>query len=149
MAEVAKKEIVKKAVAPVKATPVKTAAKKVDVKTETVKATPVKVVAEKKATAEKKSVVKKTPKKVTAKRNSRKVLQGIVVSNKMDKTGVIAITRKVPHPLYKKVVTKTTKLKFHDEKNECDIGDTVEIMETRHFSKDKYFRLVSIVEKVK
>lgn len=82
-------------------------------------------------------------------RNSRKVLRGVVASNKMDKTGVVVITRKVPHPIYKKVVTKTTKFKFHDENNECSIGDTVEIMETRPLSKDKYFRLVRIVEKVK
>ena len=67
----------------------------------------------------------------------------------MEKTGVVEITRKVPHPLYKKVVTKTTRFKFHDENNECSIGDTVEVMETRPLSKDKYFRLVRIVEKVK
>jgi small subunit ribosomal protein S17 len=67
----------------------------------------------------------------------------------MQKTGVVAVTRKVPHPLYKKVVIKTTKFKFHDENNECDIGDTVEIIETRPLSKDKYFRLLCIVEKVK
>ena len=82
-------------------------------------------------------------------RNRRKVLRGIVVSNKMDKTGVVEITRKVPHPLYKKVVTKTTRFKFHDENNECSIGDTVEVMETRPLSKDKYFRLIRVVEKVK
>jgi small subunit ribosomal protein S17 len=101
----------------------------------------------------KKPAVKKTSltraKKDKQKRNSRKVLVGIVVSNKMDKTGVAAVERNVPHPLYKKVVKKTTKFKFHDEKNECDIGDTVEIMETRPLSKDKYFRLKRIVEKVK
>ncbi|MDR1917569.1 MAG: 30S ribosomal protein S17 [Christensenellaceae bacterium] len=74
---------------------------------------------------------------------------GVVVSNKMDKTGVVAVERNVLHPLYKKVVKKTAKFKFHDEKNECDIGDTVEIVETRPLSKDKYFRLVRIVEKVK
>ena len=115
-----------------------------------------------KATAAKKTEVKKvaaktpavkTPKtKVTvqnATRNRRKVLRGIVVSNKMDKTGVVEITRKVPHPLYKKVVTKTTRFKFHDENNECSIGDTVEVMETRPLSKDKYFRLIRVVEKVK
>lgn len=82
-------------------------------------------------------------------RNRRKVLRGVVVSNKMDKTGVVEITRKVPHPLYKKVVTKTSHFKFHDENNECSIGDTVEVMETRPLSKDKYFRLVRVVEKVK
>jgi small subunit ribosomal protein S17 len=129
------------------------AVKKEAVKKTAVKAVEKAVVPEKKTDTVKKPAVKKTSltraKKAEDKRNSRKVLQGAVISNKMDKTGVIAIARKVPHPLYKKVVTKTTKLKFHDEKNECDIGDTVEIMETRHFSKDKYFRLVRIVEKVK
>ena len=97
--------------------------------------------------------VKKTPKaKATEQkvvRNSRKVLRGIVISNKMNKTGVVEIIRKVPHPLYKKVVTKTSRFKFHDENNECAIGDTIEVMETRPLSKDKYFRLVRIVEKVK
>ena len=116
-----------------------------------VKKTPVKATAEKAATT--KTATVKAPKaKVTKQevtRNRRKVLRGVVVSNKMDKTGVVEITRKVPHPLYKKVVTKTTRFKFHDEKNECSIGDTVEVMETRPLSKDKYFRLVRIVEKVK
>ena len=107
-----------------------------------------------KATTEVKKVeVKKAPATKVAEqkvvRNSRKVLRGIVISNKMNKTGVVEITRKVPHPLYKKVVTKTTRFKFHDENNECSIGDTIEIMETRPLSKDKYFRLVRIVEKVK
>lgn len=104
-------------------------------------------------TKTKKPAVKKTSLTRAAKnkntRNRRKVLRGVVVSNKMDKTGVVLITRKVPHPLYKKVVTKSTKFKFHDENNECAIGDTIEIMETRPLSKDKYFRLVRIVEKVK
>ena len=100
-------------------------------------------------TTEAKKVVKASVTKQDATRNSRKVLRGIVISNKMDKTGVVEITRKVPHPLYKKVVTKTTRFKFHDEKNECSIGDTIEVMETRPLSKDKYFRLVRIVEKVK
>ncbi len=106
-----------------------------------------------KATTEVKKVAPKAAKVSTAQqnvvRNSRKVLRGIVISNKMNKTGVVEITRKVPHPLYKKVVTKTTRFKFHDENNECSIGDTIEIMETRPLSKDKYFRLVRIVEKVK
>ena len=122
-----------------------------------VKATAVKPAAAKttKATTEVKKVEAKTPKAKTktvqqdTTRNSRKVLRGIVISNKMNKTGVVEITRKVPHPLYKKVVTKTTRFKFHDENNECSIGDTIEIMETRPLSKDKYFRLVRIVEKVK
>ena len=82
-------------------------------------------------------------------RNARKHLVGVVVSDKMDKTAVVAIERKVPHPIYKKVVKKTTKFKVHDENNECGIGDTVEIAETRHLSKDKYFRLVKIIEKAK
>jgi len=101
----------------------------------------------------KKVEVKKAPKVTSAQsdatRNRRKVLRGVVVSNKMEKTGVVEITRKVPHPLYKKVVTKTSRFKFHDENNECSIGDTIEVMETRPLSKDKYFRLVRIVEKVK
>ena len=80
---------------------------------------------------------------------NRKTFIGKVVSNKMQKTIVVAVTRLVSHPLYKKVVEKTTKFKVHDEKNECSIGDKVEIAETRPLSKDKYFRLVRIVEKVK
>lgn len=91
----------------------------------------------------------KAVKKQDATRNRRKVLRGVVISNKMEKTGVVEITRKVLHPLYKKVVTKTSRFKFHDENNECSIGDTVEVMETRPLSKDKYFRLVRIIEKVK
>jgi small subunit ribosomal protein S17 len=80
---------------------------------------------------------------------NRKTLEGIVVSNKMDKTAVVAVESKVAHPLYKKVVKRTKKFKAHDEKNECQIGDKVEIIETRPLSKDKYFRLLRIVEKVK
>jgi len=89
--------------------------------------------------------------KETAKveRNARKTLQGKVVSNKMDKTIVVAIISRVPHPIYKKTMTKTKKFKAHDEQNQCDIGDLVEIQETRPLSKDKYFRLVRIIEKVK
>ena len=107
-----------------------------------------------KPAAEVKKVATKAPKAKVVKSdavriNRRKVLRGVVISNKMDKTGVVEITRKVPHPLYKKVVTKTSRFKFHDEKNECSIGDTIEVMETRPLSKDKYFRLVRIVEKVK
>ncbi len=82
-------------------------------------------------------------------RNLRKVRIGKVVSNKMDKTIVVAIQDKVRHPLYKKIVNKTVKLKAHDEKNECDIGDTVRVMETRPLSKEKRWRLVDIIEKVK
>jgi len=97
----------------------------------------------------KKSVKKKPAAKKQKERGMRKVRQGKVVSNKMDKTIVVAIVNKVPHPLYGKVVITTTKFKAHDENNECSIGDTVEIVETRPLSKDKYFRLLRIVEKVK
>ena len=82
-------------------------------------------------------------------RNLRKVRTGKVTSNKMDKTIVVAIEEHVKHPLYGKVVKRTYKLKAHDEKNECSIGDTVEVMETRPLSKDKRWRLVSIIEKAK
>ena len=82
-------------------------------------------------------------------RNLRKTRTGKVTSNKMDKTIVVAIEEHVKHPLYGKVVKKTYKLKAHDEKNECNIGDTVKVMETRPLSKDKRWRLVEVVEKVK
>jgi len=82
-------------------------------------------------------------------RNLRKTRTGKVVSNKMDKTIVVAIEEHVKHPLYKKVVKRTYKLKAHDENNECNIGDTVKVMETRPLSKDKRWRLVEIVERVK
>ncbi len=82
-------------------------------------------------------------------RNLRKTRVGKVVSDKMDKTIVVAIEDHVKHPLYKKIVKKTYKLKAHDEKNECGIGDTVKVMETRPLSKDKRWRLVEIVEKAK
>ena len=82
-------------------------------------------------------------------RNLRKTRVGKVVSDKMDKTVVVAIEDHVKHPLYGKIVKKTVKLKAHDEKNECGIGDTVKVMETRPLSKDKRWRLVEIVEKVK
>lgn len=85
----------------------------------------------------------------TIERNLRKTRIGTVVSNKMDKTIVVAYHTKEKHPLYKKTINKTTKFKAHDEKNECDIGDTVEIEETRPLSKGKRWRLVRIVEKVK
>jgi small subunit ribosomal protein S17 len=74
---------------------------------------------------------------------------GKVVSNKMDKTIVVAIEDRVVHPLYKKIMKRTYKLKAHDENNECGVGDRVEVMETRPISKDKRWRLVSIVEKAK
>lgn len=82
-------------------------------------------------------------------RNNRKTRVGIVVSNAMDKTAVVAIQNNVRHPLYKKIVKTTKKFKVHDENNECNVGDKVEITETRHLSKDKYFRLVKIIEKAK
>ena len=82
-------------------------------------------------------------------RNLRKTRVGKVVSNKMDKTIVVAIEDHVKHPLYKKIVKRTYKLKAHDENNGCNIGDTVKVMEARPLSKDKRWRLVEIVEKVK
>ena len=82
-------------------------------------------------------------------RNERKVREGIVVSDKMDKTVVVAIKGKAKHPLYKKTINKTKKLKAHDENNACGIGDRVVIEETRHLSKDKCWRVVEIVEKAK
>ena len=82
-------------------------------------------------------------------RNLRKVRQGIVVSDKMDKTVVVAVERKVPHKLYKKGINTTTKFKAHDENNECGIGDRVKVMETRPLSKDKRWRLVNVLEKAK
>ena len=82
-------------------------------------------------------------------RNLRKERIGVVVSNKMDKTIVVAVATKEKHPIYGKFVKKTTKFTAHDEKNECSEGDTVRIMETRPLSKNKTRRLVEIVEKVK
>ena len=82
-------------------------------------------------------------------RNLRKTRTGMVVSDKMDKTVVIAIQDNVRHPLYKKIVKRTVKLKAHDENNECRVGDRVTVMETRHLSKDKCWRVVNIVEKAK
>ncbi len=82
-------------------------------------------------------------------RNLRKTRTGKVVSDKMDKTIVVAIEDHVKHPLYGKIVKKTYKLKAHDEKNECGMGDIVKVMETRPLSKDKRWRLVEIVEKAK
>ena len=81
--------------------------------------------------------------------SSSKVRVGKVVSDKMDKTVVVAISDRVAHPLYKKIVGRTYKLKAHDEKNECGIGDTVKVMETRPLSKHKRWRVVEIVEKAK
>jgi len=82
-------------------------------------------------------------------RNSRKTRTGVVVSNKMDKTVVVALEDFVRHSLYGKAVKRTKKVKAHDEDNQCNIGDKVRIMETRPLSKDKRWRLVSVVEKVK
>lgn len=82
-------------------------------------------------------------------RNLRKTRVGTVVSNKMDKTIVVAIKDNVRHPLYKKIVKRTIKLKAHDEQNTCKIGDKVEIMETRPLSKDKRWRLVNVIERAK
>ena len=80
-------------------------------------------------------------------RNTRKVKIGKVISNKMDKTIVVAIEESLKHPLYSKVIKRTYKLKAHDEENVCGIGDKVKVMETRPLSKDKRWRLVEIVEK--
>ena len=82
-------------------------------------------------------------------RNLRKTRVGMVVSDKMDKTIVVAIKDNVRHPLYKKIIKRTIKLKALDENNSCGIGDKVEIMETRPLSKDKRWRLVNIIEKAK
>ena len=82
-------------------------------------------------------------------RNLRKMRIGIVTSDKMDKTITVAIERRVKHPIYGKFVKKTTKFHAHDEKNECGVGDTVKIMETRPLSKTKRWRLVEVVEKAK
>ena len=84
-----------------------------------------------------------------AERNLRKTRVGMVVSDKMDKTVVVAIIDNVKHPLYKKIVKRTVRLKAHDEKNECNVGDKVLIMETRPISKDKNWRLVEIIERAK
>lgn len=82
-------------------------------------------------------------------RNLRKTRTGKVVSDKMDKTIVIAVIDHVKHPLYNKIVKRTSKLKVHDENNECKIGDRVKVMETRPLSKDKRWRLVEVIEKAK
>ena len=84
-----------------------------------------------------------------AERNLRKTKTGVVTSNKMSKTITVAVERKVKHPIYGKFVKKTTNFHAHDEKNECSIGDTVRIMESRPLSKTKRWRLVEVVEKVK
>ena len=82
-------------------------------------------------------------------RGYRKTREGVVVSDKMDKTIVVEIKTRVRHPLYGKIMNQTNKLKAHDEKNECGIGDRVRVMETRPLSRDKRWRLVEIIEKAK
>ena len=82
-------------------------------------------------------------------RNLRKTRVGLVVSDKMDKTIVVAVADRVKHPLYGKIIDRTYKLKAHDENNECRIGDRVRVMETRPLSKDKRWRLAEIIEKAK
>ena len=84
-----------------------------------------------------------------AERNLRKTRVGRVVSDKMDKTVVVAIVDNVKHPLYKKIVKRTVRLKAHDENNACKVGDRVEVMETRPLSKDKRWRVIEIIEKAK
>ena len=86
---------------------------------------------------------------MSTERNLRKTRVGKVVSDKMDKTVVVAIVDNVKHPLYKKIIKRTVKLKAHDEKNECRIGDRVEVMETRPLSKDKRWRVTNISERAK
>jgi len=82
-------------------------------------------------------------------RNARKSRTGLVVSDKMDKTVVVAIERRVPHPIYGKMITRTKRLKAHDEENSAKVGDTVRIVETRPLSKDKRGRLVEIIERAR
>ena len=86
---------------------------------------------------------------MTERTTSRKTRTGKVVSDKMDKTIVVAVEDRVAHPLYKKIIKRTYKLKAHDENNECGVGDIVRVMETRPLSKDKRWRMVEIIEKAK
>ena len=86
---------------------------------------------------------------MSTERNLRKTRVGKVVSDKMDKTIVVAVVDNVKHPLYGKIIKRTYKLKAHDENNECNIGDTVKVMETRPLSKDKRWRLVEVIERAK
>ena len=86
---------------------------------------------------------------MSSERGNRKTRTGVVVSDKMDKTVVIAIKTKTKHPLYGKTINKTSKLKVHDEQNQCKIGDTIKVMETRPLSKDKRWRLVEVIEQAK
>lgn len=82
-------------------------------------------------------------------RGIRKTRQGVVISDKMDKTIVVAVTEHVRHPLYKKYIRRTVKMKAHDEHNECGVGDRVRLMETRPLSRDKHWRLVEVIEKAR
>ena len=82
-------------------------------------------------------------------RNNRKIREGLVTSNKMEKSIVVSVERRLKHPMYGKFLRRTTKLMAHDEKNECNIGDKVKVMETRPLSKNKCWRLVEILEKAK
>ena len=82
-------------------------------------------------------------------KNNRKIREGLVVSNKMEKSIVVSVERRLKHPMYGKFLKRTTKLMAHDEKNECNIGDKVKVMETRPLSKSKCWRLVEIIEKAK
>lgn len=86
---------------------------------------------------------------MTEERNKRKERVGTVVSDKMDKTIVVAVTEHIRHPLYKKYIKRTVKMKAHDEHNACGVGDRVRLMETRPLSRDKHWRLVEIIEKAK
>ena len=88
-------------------------------------------------------------KQAAAERNARKSRTGLVVSDKMEKTVVVAIERRVPHPVYGKMVTRTKRLKAHDEENSAKVGDTVRIVETRPLSKDKRWRLVEIIDRAR
>jgi small subunit ribosomal protein S17 len=83
------------------------------------------------------------------KQENRKSLQGVVVSNKMERTSVVAVERSMKHPLYGKILRKTKRYKAHDEKNECQVGDAVRIMECRPLSKDKRFRVMQITKRAK
>jgi small subunit ribosomal protein S17 len=87
--------------------------------------------------------------KAAGERNARKSRTGLVVSDKMEKTVVVAIERRVPHPVYGKMVTRTKRLKAHDEENSAKVGDTVRIVETRPLSKDKRWRLVEIIDRAR
>jgi len=99
------------------------------------------------ATPTREQTNKKGGKPKMEERNLRKVMIGTVTSNKMDKTIVVAVETNVKHPMYKKIVKRTYKLKAHDEENACQIGDKVKVMETRPLSKDKRWRLVEVIEK--